>query len=244
LQEIATMGSWKRLLFYLLLNVLVSAVTVLTVLYIWERNQAPNGAGLNLPQPFANVPTSSSQSGGTGGAPADSGNMVHTVQFGDTLDSIAQLYGVTLEALMEANEISDPAAIGVGQALAIPANTNGSNPSASTGEAPVYSSSNPQLEIFSVVGAGDLPTERVVIRHVGEQQIPMAGWKLRSSDGDEYSFPALILYKGGTVNVHTAAGVDSVGDLYWGRAGAVWLPGNGVVLLDPQGNEHVVFTIP
>ncbi len=238
------MRSWKRFIFYLLLNVLVSAVTVFTVIYFWERSQTAENSGLNLPQPTANSAASGNQSGGTGGAPVTPGNLVHTVQFGDTLASIAQQYGVTLEALMLANTIDDPAAIGVGQVLSIPTEAAGITSPSVTQESPDFSSANPQLQIFSVVGAGDLPTERVVIRHIGEQQISMAGWRLRSDRGQEYSFPQLILYKDGAVSVHTTSGVDSVSDLYWGRSEAVWQSGSTVILLDPQGNEHVVFTVP
>ena len=40
---------------------------------------------------------------------------------GDTLGSIAQQYGVSLEALMQANGLSDANLVSVGQALDIPA---------------------------------------------------------------------------------------------------------------------------
>ncbi len=38
------MNPWKRLLFYLCLNAIVSAVTTLTVLTIWDRNHQPGAA--------------------------------------------------------------------------------------------------------------------------------------------------------------------------------------------------------
>jgi murein DD-endopeptidase MepM/ murein hydrolase activator NlpD len=44
----------------------------------------------------------------------------HTVQDGDTLYDIAQLYGVTVEAIAAANHLADPTAISVGQVLIIP----------------------------------------------------------------------------------------------------------------------------
>lgn len=44
----------------------------------------------------------------------------HTVQAGDTLSSIAVQYGVTVEAIMQANQMTDPNLIDVGQELVIP----------------------------------------------------------------------------------------------------------------------------
>lgn len=49
----------------------------------------------------------------------------HVVQAGDTLGTIAQQYGVSLQALMQANGLSDPNLLSVGQALTIPAPSPG-----------------------------------------------------------------------------------------------------------------------
>lgn len=53
----------------------------------------------------------------------------HRVMPGDTLTSIARANGVTLQQLLEANRISDPNYIFVGQALVIPAQNNAALPS-------------------------------------------------------------------------------------------------------------------
>lgn len=45
----------------------------------------------------------------------------YTVQSGDTLGSIAQQYGVSVEALMSANKLSDANTLEIGQALTVPA---------------------------------------------------------------------------------------------------------------------------
>jgi len=52
-------------------------------------------------------------------APAST-SAVYTVRAGDTLAAIAQAYGVTVSAIVEANGIQDPNTIAVGQALVIP----------------------------------------------------------------------------------------------------------------------------
>jgi LasA protease len=49
----------------------------------------------------------------------------HVVQAGDTLGMIAQQYGVSLQALMQANGLSDPNLLSVGQTLTIPAPSPG-----------------------------------------------------------------------------------------------------------------------
>jgi LysM repeat protein len=48
------------------------------------------------------------------------GQRVHVVQENETLSEIARMYGVTTEALAQANGLDDPNAIRVGQALVIP----------------------------------------------------------------------------------------------------------------------------
>jgi LysM repeat protein/tetratricopeptide (TPR) repeat protein len=48
------------------------------------------------------------------------GVVTYTVQAGDTLGQIAKEFGVTVEAIVEANDIEDPSLIQVGQVLVIP----------------------------------------------------------------------------------------------------------------------------
>ncbi|MGB5050702.1 MAG: LysM peptidoglycan-binding domain-containing protein [Caldilineaceae bacterium] len=49
-----------------------------------------------------------------------SGQRVHTISSGETLSGIATEYGITMDALMQANGIADPDRILVGQVLTIP----------------------------------------------------------------------------------------------------------------------------
>ena len=46
--------------------------------------------------------------------------VTHVVQLGETLSAIGRLYGVTYQAIMEANGLTDPGLIAVGQELVIP----------------------------------------------------------------------------------------------------------------------------
>jgi len=61
----------------------------------------PGEAGVPTPQPMAEAIT-------------------HTVKAGDSLTSIAEEYGTTVEAIVAANEIADPQMIRLGQVLIIP----------------------------------------------------------------------------------------------------------------------------
>ena len=58
------------------------------------------------------------QSGGQ--SLSGSGSRVHVVQIGDTLFKIAQRYGTTVTAVVQANSISDPNRIDIGDTLTIP----------------------------------------------------------------------------------------------------------------------------
>ncbi|MGQ9833374.1 MAG: LysM peptidoglycan-binding domain-containing protein [Candidatus Villigracilaceae bacterium] len=75
---------------------------------------------LNLtgtPVPFP-TPQPAPQFGGGGGG--SEGGQPYTVQAGDTLSKIAEQFGVTQEALIQANGLSDPSMLQIGQELVIP----------------------------------------------------------------------------------------------------------------------------
>ena len=100
------------------------------------------------------------------------------------------------------------------------------------------------VEIVSVVGAGTLDAETVFIRYNGDGQLNLEGWQLKDEDGNTFTFPQLTLYPKGGVQVHTAAGTDTVIDLYWGVPDAVWNSGENARLYDSQGNLQAVYRIP
>ena len=55
------------------------------------------------------------------GAPVPGGGgRTYTIEAGDTLSAVAEQFDVSVEALMEANEIEDPTRLEVGQVLVIP----------------------------------------------------------------------------------------------------------------------------
>jgi LysM repeat protein len=252
LERVTRMRSWKRLIFFLLLNVMVSVLATMGVISWWERNQPATS-------PLPEITPITGQGGvvaGTGGTdPVNPQNPpvydLYIVQFGDSMGSIAERFNVSVEALLQVNGLNDPNALGVGQQLFIPINSNEPEAAEEGVQQPVaeatpliFSSDNPQIEIAAVVGAGDLATERVILRHIGEMRVPLLDWRLRNERGDEYVFPQLDLHPGGTVNIYTIAGVDTVVSLYWGLERAAWNAREGLTLLDPQGNVHATYAIP
>jgi LysM repeat protein len=247
----------RRLILYLILNVIVSAATVLAVLWWWERTRAP----LTLPSTSIAAATSAPEAAplDTPGVavtplptPAPPAPILHTVQSGETLGAIAERYGVTVEDILLANNLTDPNVLAVGQQLLIP--IGGFNPTPTlTPEVMVPTPlptatrdpnlAPPNLTIREVKTAGVLETEVVVLVNSGGP-VDLVGWSLRDEGGRIYTFPALTLFEGGAVNVHTRAGPDTVIDLYWGQTEAVWSAGELVLLADPNGNLIARYTVP
>lgn len=119
------------------------------------------------------------------------------------------------------------------------------------GGAPNFAPSNPttdstssQLVINAVIGAGNLENERVIIEHVGIEDVSLAGWRLRDESGAEYRFPALVLHPGAEVSVFSRQGDDSASELYWNRQAAVWRSGEQASLIDPSGRTQATYTVP
>ena len=107
---------------------------------------------------------------------------------------------------------------------------------------------NPQvdipIEIVSVIGAGTLTAEWVVVRYKGSDQINLASWQLRDEDRNVFVFPQLVLHKDGAVQVHTASGTNTVIDLYWSSSNPVWESGEEAQLFDPGGHLRAVYKVP
>ena len=100
------------------------------------------------------------------------------------------------------------------------------------------------VEIASVVGAGTLSGEVVVVRYNGEGELGLANWQLKDDNGNTFTFPQLILYTDGAVQVHTAPGSDTVVDLYMGLRDPIWESGEVASLYDPQDNLRAIYRVP
>lgn len=100
------------------------------------------------------------------------------------------------------------------------------------------------VKISSVVGAGAMESEIVVVKFEGEGQLDVASWQLKDENGNTFTFPKLTLYPNGAVQVHTNSGTDTVIDLYWGIGESVWSSGENARLFDSQGNLRAVYRVP
>jgi len=110
--------------------------------------------------------------------------------------------------------------------------------------APVAPGVDIDVDIVSVIGAGTLDTEIVLVRYSGDGELSLAGWHLEDENKNVFVFPQLTLYAGGAVQVHTEAGQDTVVDMYWGSRDTVWESGEEASLVDPQGNTRATYKVP
>jgi murein DD-endopeptidase MepM/ murein hydrolase activator NlpD len=178
----------------------------------------------------------------------------YQVEYGDTLGIISERFDVPVEELMHINQISDPNSLSIGMVLYIPVTPEAvptQTPAPATNTplpAGSITPSNPPQEarliINAVIGSGDLASEHVFITRTGEDQLSLAGWKLKDEDGNVFVFPQLQLYKDGAVNVWTTSGANTVVDLYWGLTAPVWRSGEKVTLLDTEGKERATYSVP
>ena len=118
--------SSRRMVPFILVNILVSAATVIAILYWWDSRQPETEAVETAPQIVATSAAVAEQSATVSAAEneptaeADDGPPTYTVKQGDTLGTISVEFDVPLEDIMEANGLSDPNVISVGQELIIP----------------------------------------------------------------------------------------------------------------------------
>lgn len=116
--------------------------------------------------------------------------------------------------------------------------------SSATGSAATQSVQQGTVQIVSVIGAGTLNVESVVIKYTGDGEVDLTGWQIKDSKGDAYTFPPFKLFKNGAVQVHTASGTNTAIDLYWGQNSAVWQSGEAVLLTDANGNVQDSYPVP
>lgn len=224
------MKQWKRLFFFLLLNVLVSACTTLAVLVAWDQIRAPLPGGLipsisiSLPGAVEEPTTAPSLAVEAARPTATPAVEIHAVIDGETFESIAETYGISVEELVEANGYTQPQILSPNELLRVPIK-------------PVI--------IDSVIGAGDLDSERVVVFNNLDGELSLAGWQVDNGIGSAYTFPAVTLFtKNFPLKLYTKAGTNSTGELYWGLQAPAWQSGMTATLRDPSGKIQDTYTIP
>ena len=276
----------KRLFYMVLLNIIISAITVVVVLQLWENNHPPlsvNGTpavivvtstqSVILPLLTNNLnsdempPVNNSVliTGTLQIAPTME-MLTYEIKEGDTLGALAIQFNVSVADILTVNDLSDPDSLYVGQIIYIPTAplpkaTSTSipptmvasptrRPSATITHGPTPTATQtqigrePQVVIDTVIGAGVLENERVVLHRTGDGELSLAGWRLEDGMGKVYTFPQLTLYKGGAINLNTRTGEDTVVDLFWGLTSPIWKPGETVFLYDSLNELRASYTIP
>jgi LysM repeat protein len=276
----------KRLFYIILLNIIISAVTVLVVLQVWERNHPPVAAEATpvvievTSTPAEQLLPIATDSGLLDETPFSDGLpitgtlpaiptielLTYQVKEGDTLGALAVQFNVSVGDLLLVNDLDDPDNLYVGQIIYIPTAplpkaTSTSipptvvasatpRPSATATQKPAFTATQtvtgqaPQMVIYSVIGAGVLENEHVVLMHSGEGELSLAGWHIEDGSGNVYIFPQLTLYKGGSINLNTRSGEDTVMDLFWDLTTPIWASGKTVYLYDAQHELRAVYSVP
>jgi LysM repeat protein len=245
----------RQLLFLVLANALVSLVIAVAVVWIAEsrRPDLEELAALYTPPPpVVLIPTSTPEpiqaAPSTPVAPlstpepAQSEPNVYVVQPGDNLLAIAVRFDLTLDELMEANNITDPDFVFAGQRLVIPSAAG--NIAANSPGQSAATQANVSVKIIGVDNPGDLDGEQVILANDSDAAVNLQGWSLIRDGGPVYTFGDLPLFPGASVRIHSTGGADTSVDLYWGQPEPLWPSGTTVRLLDASGAEVTTYTVP
>lgn len=92
-------------------------------------------------------------------APVTVANTTYVVQQGDSLGAIAKKYGVTLQALLDANGLTDKSVIHPGDRLVIPSSSSGTVAAPAAGSADVVSTSSWPKTVAEIASFVGLPAD-------------------------------------------------------------------------------------
>ncbi len=250
----------RKMIPFLLLNIVVSTVVVLAILYWWDNRDGGLETAASIPTTITpaflqNTAVPQQELAPTNTAEPDDGPLVHIVQGGETLGTISQLYDVTVDDIVAENGLQNENFISVGQQLVIPiGGTSTPEPVATavpeeavlptpiatqpvgTGEAVV--------QITAVIGPDQLEDEAILLTNSGDAPIALQNWTLLDEDGHEYRFGQVTLFAGSDLQLNTASGVNGPTALFWGLSEAIWTSGETVTLQDNTGDTRVTFTVP
>jgi len=131
-------------------------------------------------------------------AMAEDGSIVHSVSTGETLSSIASMYGASVESLVMANHIENPAQIKVGQQLTVPNDKETASVSAAPLATTVPASNSPSNPVAppTIVfdagmspppPAGDPPTRLVIPKINLDTPVVEVGWHIIEENGRRFS---------------------------------------------------------
>ena len=217
----------RYLAFVLILNAIVSLAVALSVAWFFEarrpdleelaaiytpRAEPVLAAPLSTPVPTTatNAPTAAVP---TVEATTPATEEVYVVQPGDTLLAIANRYGITIDDILRANNLTNPDFVFAGQRLVIPVLGSAGRAAPATAAEPVIQG----VQIAAISNPGDLINEAVLVVNESDTPYSLQGWRIQREGGVSYTFAGdTPLFPGGSVRVHSAAGSDTSVDLVLG----------------------------
>lgn len=121
-------------------------------------------------------------------------------------------------------------------------------PTATSTPTPIPTSTPAPFDEINVVisevnNPGELMQETLVLLNQGAGT-SLKDWQLEGSPLGIIAFPDILLFSGGSIRIHTAAGQNTSSDLYLGQGEPAWPPGTTMILLDDKNNEIDRFTVP
>ena len=253
----------RRWAIFIGINILVSALTTLLVLTVWDNNRAAPRAAVPTPVPTLNAPTQTSVAASAvpTSTPTPVGARKYTVASGDTLSEIARKFDVSVADIVALNQLSNADFLAEGQVLLIPASSTTPAPvlTLTPTRIPIPTSTRAALPVITGTAAtalgdffvtireikspGRLAAEQVILTNLSGQ-VNMGGWSMTDGEGNKFTFPALTLLSNGEVIVHTGKGANTATDLYWGEPEARWATGKVAYLRDPSGKLIATYQVP
>ena len=248
----------RRWAIFIAVNIVVSALTTLLVLNLWDANRSVPRAVLPTAVPTLNAPAQT-QVAATVSAPTKTptpANLTkYTVQFGDTLSEIGRKFDVSVADIVALNKLNNADILSEGQQLLIPGSPLTPTPT----RVPIPTSTRAPLPVITgtastalgdyfvtireIKAPGSLANEQVTLTNLSGQ-VNMAGWTMTDGEGNQFTFPSLSLLSKGEVTVHTGRGANTPTDLYWGQTESRWASGKVAYLRDPSGKLIATYQVP
>lgn len=247
----------RQLALVIILNALISLTIAVAVVWVVEQRRpdpealaalatpitAPVMAATFTPTPVATTPVPAEAAASPVATPAPGEEEIYVVQAGDSLLAIAGRYGVNMQAIMDANNLTNPDFVFSGQRLIIP-RADAAPPTAPSPTPAAPAIAGQGLRIASFIGNGALPNEAVQLANDSDLVINLQGWRLEKAGGPAYTFGGLSLFPGSGLVLYTGAGVDTSVALYWNQTSPLWERGSVARLINPQGQEVSQLTAP